>query len=129
MVYGAPASRALLAIIFSLSLLASPVSADGEKMFTPAGSSEVAISGEPIHVGDVVLVSILVHNQGSESGSVRLELTGPDGENLSVGTETEINPGSSREVIAEFTPSIAGMMDVNWAVSYTHLTLPTICSV
>ena len=117
MVYRAPASRALLAILFSLSLLASPVSADGEKMFTPAGSSDVAISGEPIHVGDAVSVSILVHNQGSESGSVRLELTGSGGENLSVGTETEINPGSSREVIAEFTPSIAGLMDVNWEVT------------
>ena len=104
----------LLSILFSLSLLATTVSADGENMFEPAGSSEVAISGEPIHVGDVLSVSILVHNQGSETGMVRLKLTSVEGVNLSIGLETEISPGSSREVVAEFTPESAGMMDVYW---------------
>ena len=117
MVYRASARGMLLAILFSVSLLVSPVSADGEKMFTPAGSSEAAVSGEPIHVGDMLSVSILVHNQGSEAGSVRLKLTDIDGENLSTGPETEVNPGSSREVIADFTPTIAGLMDVNWEVT------------
>lgn len=116
MVYRASASRMLLAALFSISLAVSPVSADGEKMFTPAGSSEVAVSGEPIHVGDMLSVSILVHNQGSETGSVRLKLMDTDGGNLSTGPETEVKPGSSREVIADFTPTIAGLMNVNWEV-------------
>ena len=97
-------------------MLATPVSADDEKMFGPAGSSEVAISGEPIHVGDELTVSILVHNQGSASGSARLELTSIDGENLSVGPETEINPGSSREIFAQLTPVSAGQHEINWAI-------------
>ena len=111
------ASGVLLAIIFSLSILATPVSADDEKMFEAAGSAEVAITGEPIHVGDVFSVSILVHNQGSETGSVRLELTSIEGTNLSNGTETEISPGSSREVVVELTPMKAGLMEVNWEVT------------
>ena len=86
-------------------------------MFGPAGSSEVAISGEPIHVGDVLSVSILVHNQGSETGSVRLKLTSAEGVNLSIGPDTEISPGSSREVVAELVPVSAGLMDVNWEVT------------
>jgi len=117
MVNRASTIRMLLAILFSTSLLASPVLAEEEKMFGPAGSSEVAVSGEPVHVGDTLSVSILVHNQGSVPGSVRLELKSADGQNLSAGTDTEINPGSSREVVAEFTPTIAGMMDINWEIS------------
>tara|TARA_B100000029_G_scaffold313729_1_gene306167 strand:+ start:4823 stop:6349 length:1527 start_codon:yes stop_codon:yes gene_type:complete len=107
----------LLTILFSLSMVATPVFADGENMFEPAGSSEVAISGEPIHVGDVLSVSILVHNQGSESGVVRLKLTSAVGENLSLGAATEISPGSSREVVAEFSPLSAGMIDVFWEIN------------
>ena len=111
------ASGILLAIIFSLSILATPVSADDEKMFEAAGSAEVAITGEPIHVGDAFSVSILVHNKGSETGSVRLELTSIEGTILSNGTETEISPGSSREVVVELTPMKAGLMEVNWEVT------------
>ena len=117
MVWRQSAGGVLLAILFSLSVVASPVSGDGEKMFGPAGSSEVAISGEPIHVGDVLSVSILVHNQGSETGSVRLELTSAEGVNLSIGPDTEISPGSSREVVTELVPESAGLMDVNWEVT------------
>ena len=117
MVWRQSAGGMLLAILFSLSVMASPVSGDGEKMFGPAGSSEVAISGEPIHVGDVLSVSILVHNQGSETGSVRLKLTSAEGVNLSIGPDTEISPGSSREVVAELVPVSAGLMDVNWEVT------------
>ena len=106
----------LLSIMLLLSTMATTASAEDEKMFGPAGSSEVAISGEPIHVGDVLSVSILVHNQGSETGSVRLELTSAVGENLSVGSETEISPGSSREVVAQLTPVSAGLLEVNWQV-------------
>ena len=107
----------LLAILFSLSILATPVSADDDNMFEAAGSAEVAITGEPIHVGDVLLVSILVHNQGSETGSVRLVLTSSEGTNLSSGPETEISPGSSREVVVDIAPEIAGLMEVNWEVT------------
>ncbi len=107
----------LTIILFSLCISANPVSADDEKMFEAAGSVEVAITGEPIHVGDTLSISILVHNQGSETGSVRLELSSIEGTNISNGTDTEISPGSSREVVVELTPMKAGLMEVNWKVT------------
>ena len=107
----------LTIILFSLCISATPVSADDEKMFEAAGSVEVAITGEPIHVGDTLSISILVHNQGSETGSVRLELSSIEGTNISNGTDTEISPGSSREVVVELTPMKAGLMEVNWKVT------------
>ena len=113
MVWRQSAGGMLLAILFSLSVMASPVSGDGEKMFGPAGSSEVAISGEPIHVGDVLSVSILVHNQGSETGSVRLKLTSTEGVNLSIGPDTEISPGSSRHGLPQENPVSPGLRQDN----------------
>ena len=56
-------------------------------MFYPAGSSDIAVTGEPVHVGDELTASILVNNQGSNSGSVRLVLSDLTGSNLSVGEE------------------------------------------
>ena len=82
--------------------------------FSSAGSNEIVIIGQPIHVGDELTASILVHNQGSTGDSVRLELTKDDGTTLVNGEFISISPGSSREVSANFVP-----------VSYTHLTLPT----
>ena len=100
-----------------LSLLSASVSAEGEKMFYPAGSSEITIVGEPVHVGDQLTASILVSNRGSDPGYVRLVLTDLSGSNLSIGEDVFISPGSSREVSAHFTPASAGTLELSWDVS------------
>ena len=105
---------AMLAIV--LVLMSSSASGEGEKMFYPAGSSDIAVTGEPVHVGDELIASILVKNQGSNSGSVRLVLSDPTGSNLSVGEEVSISPGSSREVSAPLVPASSGALELNWEV-------------
>ena len=100
-----------------LALFSAPVSAEGEKMFYPAGSSEITIVGEPVHVGDQLTASILVSNRGSDPGYVRLVLTDLSGSNLSIGEDVFISPGSSREVSAHFTPASAGTLELSWDVS------------
>ncbi|MFL2532850.1 MAG: hypothetical protein ACJ0HO_03755 [Candidatus Thalassarchaeum sp.] len=106
---------AVLALI--LILMSAPVSGEGEKMFYPAGSSDIAVTGEPVHVGDEITASILVNNQGSYTGSVRLVLSDSSGNNLSIGHEIPISPGSSREVLAPLIPTSAGALELNWEVT------------
>ena len=106
---------AMLAIV--LVLMSSSASGEGEKMFYPAGSSDIAVTGEPVHVGDELIASILVKNQGSNSGSVRLVLSDSTGSNLWVGEEVSINPGSSREVSAPLVPASSGALELNWEVT------------
>ena len=107
-----------IAVILLASALLSPAAfaEDNEKMFTSAGAADVAVVGEPVHVGDEITASILVHNQGSETGSVRLVLTDSEGTNLSIGDDVAIPPGSSREVSASLTPSSAGVLNMSWEV-------------
>ena len=85
--------------------------------FSSAGSNEIVIIGQPIHVGDELTASILVHNQGSISDSVRLELTRDDGTTLVNGEFISISPGSSREVSANFIPLLSGSLNVDWRIS------------
>ena len=106
---------AVLALI--LILMSAPVSGEGEKMFYPAGSSDIAVTGEPVHVGDEITASILVNNQGSYTGSVRLVLSDSSGNNLSIGHEIPISPGSSREVLAPLIPTSAGALELHWEVT------------
>ena len=70
---------------------------------TAASSSEIALIGEPVHVGDSLTASILVHNQGQNPESVSL-LISSDGLEQIQGESILINPGSSREVSASFSP-------------------------
>ena len=109
--------RKIAVLTIVLSLLSASVSAEGEKMFYPAGSSDIIIVGEPVHVGDQLTASILVNNRGSDPGSVRLVLTDLSGSNLSVGEDVLISPGSSREVSTSMTPESAGMLEIDWHVS------------
>ena len=109
--------RKIAVLTIVLTLFSVPVSAEGEKMFYPAGSSEITIVGEPVHVGDQLTASILVNNRGSDPGSVRLVLSDRSGSNLSVGEDVLINPGSSREVSTPFTPVSAGALELSWHVS------------
>ena len=82
---------------------------------TTAGSPEIALIGEPAHVGDSLTASILVHNQGKSPQTVQLELT-PGTADPTLGPAITINPGSSREVSASFTPDIAGPLNIEWRV-------------
>ena len=109
--------RKTAVVVIVLVLMSSPVSGEGEKMFYPAGSSEIAVTGEPVHVGDELTASILVNNQGSNTGSVRLVLSDSTGINLSVGEDVLINPGSSREVSAPLVPASTGALELNWEVT------------
>ena len=49
-----------------------------EVNFTAAGSDKISIIGQPIHLGDYVHASILIHNQGDIRDSVRLVVEGID---------------------------------------------------
>ena len=97
--------RTIAVLTIVLALFSAPVSAEGEEMFYPAGSSEITIVGAPVHVGDQLTASILVSNRGSDPGYVRLVLTDLSGSNLSIGEDVFISPGSSREFSAHFTPA------------------------
>ena len=82
---------------------------------TAAGSPEIAITGEPVHKGDMLTASILVHNQGNSPQIVSLQIIQG---NLSPiqGAGVEINPGSSREVSTSFLPSSVGSLILDWSV-------------
>ena len=82
---------------------------------TAAGSSEIALIGEPAHVGDSLSASILVHNQGQNPEYVSLELT-PYNSDTIQGQPILIYPGSSREFSASFTPSSSGSINLDWKV-------------
>lgn len=82
--------------------------------FTSAGGSGVAIVGEPAHVGDNLLASILVSNHGSETGSVVLNLEDTINGVTVSGSEVEISSGSSREVSVAFTPESNGSLAYHW---------------
>ena len=110
-------TRKFIVFILALTLLSTATSAeDSEKRFTPAGATDVAVVGEPVHVGDELTASILVHNRGSETGSVRLVLNDSNGLSLSQGEHIAISPGSSREVSASLVPTSAGTTSMSWEV-------------
>jgi len=83
---------------------------------TAAGAAEVALIGEPIHLGDELTASILVHNQGTTPQIVNLELKTESGA-ISSGEVVEINPGSSREVSTIISPDVVGTSSIDWRVN------------
>ena len=95
----------------SLTLLVEP----NPLNLTAASSSEIALIGEPAHIGDSLTASILVHNQGQNPESVSLVIS-PEGSDPINGQAILINPGSSREVSASFTPSSSGSISLDWKV-------------
>jgi len=115
-----PLSEGVLDLIFGidstdqsekLTLLVEP----NPLNLTAAGSSEIALIGEPAHVGDSLTASILVHNQGQNPEYVTLELSPNDSDTIQ-GQPILIYPGSSREVSASFTPSSSGSINLDWNV-------------
>ncbi len=84
--------------------------------FTPAGSADVAIVGEPAHVGDSLTASILVHNQGNSSGEVSMSLSSGNWSANISGDGVTISPGSSREVSAAFSLNQSGHIEIQWEI-------------
>ena len=84
--------------------------------FTSAGDANLVLIGQPAHVGDQLTASILVHNQGKNLNSVRLELSRNDGATIALGEMVSISPGSSREVSATFTALISGTQSIQWQI-------------
>ena len=84
--------------------------------FVPAGSNEVAIGGEPAHLGDLLTASILVHNQGNSSGEVSMNLFSENWSSNLSGEAVNISPGSSRDVSATFSLNTTGQIEIQWAI-------------
>ena len=103
----------IIIVIFLFPALASSVSASTGSMVT-AGSGGVAIIGLPGHQGDTVSFSSLIHNDGDVSGTAFLRLNSSN--QTYSGEEMIIEPGSSREVVAQFLLSEIGLIDVYWEV-------------
>ena len=83
--------------------------------FSAAGSEKISIIGQPIHLGDSVKASILIHNEGEVRGSVGLEITGRNN-SAWLGDYIEIDSGSSGEIFVSFTPLYTGNNEFNWSV-------------
>ncbi len=84
--------------------------------FTPAGSADVAIVGEPAHVGDSITASILVHNNGNSSGEVSMALSSQNWSTNVSGESVTISPGSSREVSTTFSLNQSGHIEIEWEI-------------
>ena len=84
--------------------------------FSSAGAANLVLIGQPAHVGDELIASILVHNQGLITNQVQLELSKNDGAIIILGSPVSISPGSSREVSASFIPLSSGSQSIEWAI-------------
>ena len=85
--------------------------------FTSSGGSGLVISGEPAHVGDTLIASLMVTNKGNSTGSVSLQITHSESEQMFQGEYISISPGSTREVPASFIMDIPGTNELNWKLS------------
>ena len=83
---------------------------------TNAGSNEITLIGEPLHLGDSGVASILIHNSGQYNDTVRLIIEGVGNEMLFYGDVIEIMPGSSKELSTIFIPEKAGNAEFLWSV-------------
>jgi ribosomal protein L37AE/L43A len=83
--------------------------------FSAAGSEKISIIGQPIHLGDSVKASILIHNEGDARDSVRLEVSGMNN-SVWLGDFVQIDSGSSREIFVSFSPLNVGNNEFNWSV-------------
>ena len=83
---------------------------------TNAGSDEITIIGEPLHLGDSGVASILIHNSGQYNDTVRLIIEDVGNDMLFYGDDVKIMPGSSKELSTIFIPEIAGNVEFMWSV-------------
>jgi hypothetical protein len=91
--------------------------ANSSANLTSAGTSSVAISGEPAHAGDTLSASILISNGGASSGTASLFLEDTTNNVSYEGSQIEISPGSSREVSTTFSPHTHGQIIYNWRIT------------
>ena len=80
----------------------------------PAGQLGVALQGEPLHEGDSLTLSALVHNRGDRTVSPYLKLV--SGGDQSTGSPVVIKPGSSKELETSINVANTGLTTVHWAV-------------
>ncbi len=90
---------------------------NGTANFSNSGDSGIAVSGEPAFLGDSLIAAVLVSNSGNSSGSVELILEHVSSGQLFSGEKTLISPGSTRELVATFSPVENGQNLFRWWVS------------
>ena len=86
-------------------------------LFSSAGDSIIAITGEPANIGDTITASILVKNEGVSEGSVVLTLYDTNSTMMLSGEPVMISPGSSREVSVDFNFSSYGEKQFHWRIN------------
>ena len=82
--------------------------------FTSSGGSGLAISGEPANVGDSLVASLMVTNNGNSTGSASLRILHLSSDNVFQGESVSISPGSTREVPTLFTMEFPGTNEFSW---------------
>ena len=92
----------------------------------PAGQMSVAIQGEPLHEGDVVSISALVHNRGERVVDAYLLLS--SGNDESRGSEVTIKSGSSKEIQNSLRLSSTGTQEVFWSIEGTDVGVSNLLS-
>ena len=82
--------------------------------FDSAGSGKIAISGEPIYLGDNFKASILVSNQGNNSGNIFLFIQNNQSSELFQSQSEFISSGSSIEISITSTATTLGKNIFDW---------------
>ncbi|MBT3971807.1 MAG: hypothetical protein HOE92_06285 [Euryarchaeota archaeon] len=81
--------------------------------FGMAGGGGLVLQGGPWHVGDLLRVSVLVHNSGDQSGSASLVF----GSSASgVGQPVSIEAGASAELFVEYVLADSSSTNISWHV-------------
>ena len=110
----------------------------------PTFAPDVSVTPTIPQIGDSVQIGITLENLGAGSVSDLEVMARADGSHISTQT-ISMTPGESVGMTWNWTPTSEGLIDLSFhidpnelvdesnegnnPVSYTHLTLPTICSV
>ena len=103
-----PVSEGTMSVMFEVRTVDPPLNisvtrdirvAPNPVIFSSAGDSVIAITGEPAYVGDTLTGSILVKNQGSAEGTVFLRLTHDEPQPLTSGKMLLLIPVPVRGIL------------------------------
>ena len=120
-----PMSEGIVMVIFEVKINNSSINISTGKeirvspnpvIFSSAGDSIIAITGQPAYVGDKLTASILVKNEGQKEGTVFLRLSHNESSLSYIGENVSISPGSSREVSVDFEFPAPGEKEMRWDV-------------